>query len=149
MQSANGHDDSAFRVNIDFNTLGPGWVVVEAGDPTPEFGDMPELLHRSLVPWLQEHPQITVRAVLPITNAGLTVAIHIWFDGEWPAPSANEKADAAASAESEETSRPSQRPNRPWGCRIRSCRGIAKSAVAAQIEFVAERVVSVTDAERS
>ena len=103
MQGANGHDPNAFRVNIDFNTLGPGWIVVEAGDPTPEIGDMPQLLHRSLVQWLQEHPQITVRAVLPITNAGLTVAIHVWFDGTPSAASPSGSKATSAETNSDPT----------------------------------------------
>ncbi len=40
----------------------------------------PALLEAAMLQWLTQHPEFNVRATLPITSYGHTVAIHVWFE---------------------------------------------------------------------
>jgi hypothetical protein len=39
-------------------------------------------LHRCFEQWLEQNPDVRVRATLPIVNAGQTVILHVWFERE-------------------------------------------------------------------
>ncbi len=68
------------EVKIQATVIGPGWVVFEVVVSSP--GNFPAgyWIHRSMIEWLRERPQVKVRASVPIMASGETVAIHLWFD---------------------------------------------------------------------
>lgn len=46
--------------------------------------DIAVIVHNAMMDWLQRHPDVRVRAVLPITQDGQTVMIHLWYDDANP-----------------------------------------------------------------
>ncbi len=61
--------------------MGPGWVlfVASQSDPPPA-EKLPFALSQGLEQWLRSQPAIRVRSTLPITQAGDTIGIHVWYD---------------------------------------------------------------------
>ncbi len=72
--------DQNTQITIDRVDLGTGWVCFRAGKQTPLSDALPVFLSQSLCTWLQRNPVFKIRATLPITVGGNTVAIHVWFD---------------------------------------------------------------------
>lgn len=68
------------KVTIDVAELGRGWIYIGPGKAGPTLEDLPVYLDRALRDWLANHPTAALRCVLPITAAGTTVAIHVWYD---------------------------------------------------------------------
>jgi len=63
--------------------MGPGWVlfVASQSDPPPA-EELPFALSQGLEQWLRSQPAIRVRSTLPITQAGDTIGIHVWYGSE-------------------------------------------------------------------
>jgi hypothetical protein len=38
------------------------------------------IVNRAFMDWLQKHPGIRIRTILPITQDGQTTALHVWYD---------------------------------------------------------------------
>ncbi len=72
--------DDDTQITIDRVDLGTGWVCFQAGKQTPPSEALPGYLSQTLCTWLQRNPAFKIRAALPITVGGNTVAIHVWFD---------------------------------------------------------------------
>lgn len=68
------------KVTIDVTELGRGWIHIGPGKAGPKLEDLPVYLDRALRDWLDNHPKAAVRSVLPITAAGTTIAMHVWYD---------------------------------------------------------------------
>lgn len=58
----------------------PGWALFHVKEATAGT-DVSAFVHQTITTWLREHQQLRVRATLPIVTGGMTVAVHIWFDG--------------------------------------------------------------------
>ena len=72
--------DHGTQITIGRVDLGTGWVCFQAGNQTPPSEALPGYLSQTLCTWLQLNPAFKVRAVLPISVGGNTVALHEWFD---------------------------------------------------------------------
>lgn len=57
-----------------------GWACFQAGETPPPPAELPAHLNQVMCDWLERNPNFRVRATLPITENGCTVAIHVWFD---------------------------------------------------------------------
>jgi hypothetical protein len=73
------------QVEVVVQIMGEGWLMVHAVLPTEfqrqvEFERQPNLIHRTLVDWLQKNPSVKVRSTLGIVEDGFTIAVHVWFD---------------------------------------------------------------------
>jgi hypothetical protein len=68
------------KVTIDVTELGSGWIHIGPGKVAPTLENLPVYLDRALRDWLANHPAAVVRTVLPLTAAGTTIGIHVWFD---------------------------------------------------------------------
>lgn len=58
----------------------PGYIIIcpKTLDFLPEH--LPLYISQTLEKWVLEHPTFRVRCVLPFTQEGMTVALHVWFD---------------------------------------------------------------------
>ena len=65
---------------IDRLDMGPGWVCFQAGQQPPPLDQLPAMLNHCFYTWLQRNSEFRVRASLPVTESGNTVAIHVWFE---------------------------------------------------------------------
>ncbi len=73
------------NVDIVVEELGPGWLKLHAVMATEfqrevELDRIPGLIDRTLTAYLLKRPGLRVRATLPLVEAGLTVAVHLWYD---------------------------------------------------------------------
>jgi hypothetical protein len=57
-----------------------GWVRVFTDPLAFVPVDLPVYLSHSLTNWFRQHPQLSLRAVLPVTRDGNTVELHAWYD---------------------------------------------------------------------
>ena len=78
MSSRHGGNGES-KTFIDYHE-GPGYVLICPRDTTNHPADIALILNGALNEWLHKHLGIRVRAALPITRDGQTVAIHLWFD---------------------------------------------------------------------
>jgi len=76
MTSGNGTS----KVTIDITGLGPGWIHIGPGKAGPALEDLPVYLDRAIRDWLAKHPAAVIRTALPLTAAGTTIGVHIWYD---------------------------------------------------------------------
>jgi hypothetical protein len=83
-QSGNGSS----KFDIHQQDMG-GWVRVFT-DSSPSLpNDLPVYLSHVLTEWFRQHPQLRMRAVIPISVDGRTMELHGWYDlGIFPAPAA-------------------------------------------------------------
>lgn len=68
--------DARYEITVkDFG----GWVRVylEWGEPASELAPM---LSRTLTTWMQLHPEMRVRIIVPINRDGDTAELHAWYD---------------------------------------------------------------------
>jgi hypothetical protein len=78
MSSRHGGNGES-KTLIDFHE-GPGYALICPRDTANHPADIALILNRAFNDWLRKHAGIRVRAALPITRDGQTVAIHVWFD---------------------------------------------------------------------
>jgi hypothetical protein len=57
-----------------------GHALICPADTANHPSDIALIINRAFNDWLLKHPTIRVRAALPITRDGQTVALHVWFD---------------------------------------------------------------------
>jgi len=72
-------NDNAITINV--VEMGPGWIFFEIGDVKPSPHKLAYTLNRAMYDWLHDNPQVAVRNTLGIVADGMTVGIHIWYDG--------------------------------------------------------------------
>jgi hypothetical protein len=61
--------------------LGADWIAFRADDPAEDRPHWPRQLQAALLGWIERQaPAVRVRCVLPITESGSAVALHVWFD---------------------------------------------------------------------
>lgn len=65
---------------IDRIELRTGWVCFQAGQSPPPLDQLPAHLNQCMCDWLQRNENFKVISVVPITERGNTVAIHVWFE---------------------------------------------------------------------
>ncbi len=68
------------KVNVERQDVASGHVVFRTGTDKLPLEQRPALLETAMLQWLTQHPEFNVRATLPITSYGHTVAIHVWFE---------------------------------------------------------------------
>jgi len=68
------------KVTIDVTELGSGWIHIGPGKVAPTLDNLPVYLDRALRDWLANHPTAVIRTVLPLTAAGTTIGVHVWYD---------------------------------------------------------------------
>lgn len=68
------------QFTIDRLEMGTGWVCFQPGDHPPPPDQLPGYLNQAFYTWLERNPDFRVRSVLPITQDGQTVLIHVWFE---------------------------------------------------------------------
>jgi hypothetical protein len=57
-----------------------GWLRLHTDRPSEEADNLPVFLSHSLTAWLRQHPQFTLRCMIPVTRDGHTVELHAWYD---------------------------------------------------------------------
>ena len=73
MSNGNGRS----KIVIEAEQQGPGWILFKVKEAVSD----PSLtIHHCLMEWLKERG-VRVRTTLPIVTGGMTVAVHLWYDG--------------------------------------------------------------------
>lgn len=71
-------------IEIVVDEFGPDWIMVHANlsefRKEVELERLPDLVSKSVIAWLRMHPELKVRATLPIVEGGSTVACHVWLE---------------------------------------------------------------------
>ncbi len=68
------------KLQVERHDIASGHVVFRTGTDKLPLEQRPALLEAAMLQWLKQHPKFNVRATLPITSYGHTVAIHVWFE---------------------------------------------------------------------
>ena len=68
------------KLHVERHDIASGHVVFRAGTDQLPLEQRPTLIEAAMLQWLKQHPKFDVRATLPITSYGHTVAIHVWFE---------------------------------------------------------------------
>lgn len=76
MREGNGNP----TVTITAGEMGPGWMYFQVAQKSPDTSSVAPWLNKAMCDWLKANPAAVVRAVLPITELGDTVGIHLWHD---------------------------------------------------------------------
>ena len=68
------------KLQVERHDIASGHVVFRTGTDKFPLEQRPALIEAAMLQWLKQHPEFDVRATLPITSYGHTVAIHVWFE---------------------------------------------------------------------
>ncbi len=73
-------DRDKAKLQVERHDVASGHVMFRTGTDKLPLEQRPALLEAAMLQWLKQHPEFGVRAALPITSYGHTVAIHVWFE---------------------------------------------------------------------
>ena len=68
------------KTRIDF-VDGLNYVLICPHDPGMLPVNIAIIINNAFMDWQKKHPGIRIRTVLPITQDGQTIALHVWYDG--------------------------------------------------------------------
>lgn len=80
MSDPDPHGPLDADVTVNAFEMREGWVFLRADSIERDLEQIPFVLSQALADWLLDNPEVVVRQTLPITAAGHTVGIHVWYD---------------------------------------------------------------------